>query len=130
MLNRSFLIGRLTADPELQYTSNGVARCTFVLAVDRRANSEGEKTTDFIPIVLWRKLAETCAAHLKKGRLVAVEGRIQSRSYETQDGARRRVIDVVADDVRFLDRPAERREEASLDGLGCDLGVSEDDLPF
>lgn len=105
MLNRIILIGRLTADPELRYTPNGTAVASFALAVDRpRANQNGERETDFINIVVWNKLGELSAQYLKKGRLAAVEGRLQIRSYENREGQRVRVAEVVADNVRFLDR--------------------------
>lgn len=107
MLNRIVLIGRLTRDPELRYVPSGHPVASFTLAVDRPfANQQGERETDFIDIVAWRKLAEQVSQHLSKGRLVAVEGRLQIRSYETQDGQKRRVAEVVADGVRFLDRKA------------------------
>lgn len=102
MLNRIILIGRLTRDPELKYTPNGVAVCSFTLAIDRKFN---KNETDFIDIVVWRGLAENCANYLHKGRLTAVEGRLQIRTYETQEGQKRKVAEVVADDVRFLERP-------------------------
>ncbi|SMB96308.1 single-strand binding protein [Thermanaeromonas toyohensis ToBE] len=130
MLNRTFLIGRLATDPELQYTGSGVARAFFVLAVDRKPDAEGKKGTDFIPVVLWRKLAETCAAHLKKGRLVAVDGKLHSRDFQGKDGQRRRELEVVAEDVRFLDRPPEAKEPFNLDELGTEVPFDEDDLPF
>lgn len=101
MLNRVVLIGRLTRDPELRYTPNGAAVVSFTIAVDRKFN---RNEADFIPIVAWNKLAENCANYLGKGRLVAVEGRLQVRSYETQDGQKRWATDVVADEVKFLDK--------------------------
>jgi single-strand DNA-binding protein len=105
MLNRIVLIGRLTADPELRYTSTGTAVASFTLAVDRpRANQMGEREADFINIVVWQKLGELCAQYLKKGRMAAVDGRLQIRSYENKEGQRVRVAEVVADNVRFLDR--------------------------
>jgi single-strand DNA-binding protein len=105
VLNRVILIGRLTRDPEMRYTPTGTAVCTFSLAVNRPfANQAGERDADFIDIVCWRQLAETCANYLGKGRLVAVEGRLQTRTYETQDGQKRKVVEVVADTVRFLDK--------------------------
>lgn len=107
MLNRIILIGRLTRDPELRYVPSGQPVASFSLAVDRPfANQQGERETDFIDIVAWRRLAEQVSQHLSKGRLVAVEGRLQIRSYETQDGQKRKVAEVVADGVRFLDRKA------------------------
>ncbi|MBC7075673.1 MAG: single-stranded DNA-binding protein [Syntrophomonadaceae bacterium] len=102
MLNKVILIGRLVQDPELKYTPNGTAVCNFTIAVNRKFNRD---EADFINIVTWRGLAENCASYLGKGRLAAVEGRLQVRSYETQEGQRRRITEVVADDVRFLDRP-------------------------
>ncbi|NLA59281.1 MAG: single-stranded DNA-binding protein, partial [Firmicutes bacterium] len=104
MLNRVILIGRLTADPELRYTQNGTAVTNFRLAVERGYTSQsGQREVDFIPVVVWDKQAETCANYLNKGRLVAVDGRLQVRSYDAQDGSRRWVTEVVAQDVRFLD---------------------------
>lgn len=133
MLNKVILIGRLTRDPELRYTPSGVAVGNFTLAVDRPfVNQQGERGTDFIRIVVWRKLAEICANNLAKGRLVAVDGRLQVRSYDTADGQRRQVSEVVADDVRFLDS---KKSEAS--SYGNDIGVGleeldleEDEVPF
>jgi single-strand DNA-binding protein len=105
MLNRVILIGRLTQDPELRYTPSGVAVATFSLAVDRpRPNQNGERETDFINIVVWQKLGELCAQYLRKGRMAAVDGRLQIRSYENNQGQKVRVAEVVAENVRFLDR--------------------------
>lgn len=148
MLNRVILIGRLTADPELRYTPNGVGVCTFTLAVNRSfSNQAGERAADFIDIVTWRQLAETCANYLGKGRLVAIEGRIQVRSYETQDGQKRKAVEVVADSVKFLERgqgqgsaaPSERKKSHDGDGweaLGREVEVGDvdmvedDEIPF
>lgn len=146
MLNRVILIGRLTRDPELRYTASGVAVTTFTLAVDRNyVNQQGERGADFIRITTWRKLAETCANHLNKGRLVAVEGRLQTRTYETAEGQKRQATDVVADDVRFLDWPKDGRLSgganpaggmgggdfsADFDDMGTEIDIGEDDLPF
>ncbi|TJY41717.1 single-stranded DNA-binding protein [Cohnella pontilimi] len=106
MLNRVILIGRLTKDPELRYTPAGVAVAQFTLAVDRPfSRDQGEREADFIPIVTWRQLAETCANYLRKGRLAAVEGRMQVRNYENNEGRRVYVTEVVADNVRFLESP-------------------------
>lgn len=110
MLNRVILIGRLTKDPELRYTPAGVAIAQFTLAVDRpfsrdNGGGEREREADFIPIVTWRQLAETCANYLRKGRLAAVEGRIQVRNYENNEGRRVYVTEVIADNVRFLESP-------------------------
>ncbi|NBD25066.1 single-stranded DNA-binding protein [Paenibacillus glycinis] len=109
MLNRVILIGRLTRDPEMRYTPAGVAVTQFTLAVDRPFSSGGgqggerEREADFIPIVTWRQLAETCANYLRKGRLAAVEGRMQVRNYENNEGKRVYVTEVIADNVRFLE---------------------------
>ena len=136
MLNTVILIGRLVRDPELRYTPSGVAVTHFTLAVDRPfTNQQGEREADFIDVVCWRKLAETVANHLNKGRLVAVQGRLQIRSYETQDGQRRKAAEVVADTVRFLDRPgssstSEAPGDLGLDGTDIDFTGSSDDLPF
>lgn len=104
MLNRVVLIGRLTKDPELRFTPSGVATATFTLAVERPfTNQQGEKEADFINIVTWRKLAETSANYLAKGRLTAVEGRVQVRNYENKEGIRVYVTEINSDNVRFLE---------------------------
>lgn len=128
MLNRVILIGRLTRDPELRYTPAGVAVTQFTLAVDRPFTSQGgEREADFIPVVTWRQLAETCANYLRKGRLAAVEGRIQVRNYENNEGKRVYVTEVIADNVRFLESNrdgnnsgggGQMREEPSYGGNG------------
>lgn len=103
MLNRIILIGRLTKDPELRYTPNGKAVAGFTLAVDRPfKNQQGEREADFINIVVWGPQAENCANYLSKGKLAAVDGRLQIRSFDGQDGQRRWITEVVADNVRFL----------------------------
>ncbi|GIO11975.1 single-stranded DNA-binding protein [Cohnella xylanilytica] len=125
MLNRVILIGRLTKDPELRYTPAGVAIAQFTLAVDRpfsrdSGGGEREREADFIPIVTWRQLAETCANYLRKGRLAAVEGRIQVRNYENNEGRRVYVTEVIADNVRFLESP-------NREGGGGGQGQGRDD---
>lgn len=103
MLNRVVLIGRLTRDPELRFTQSGIAVCSFTLAVDRSFKSaNGERETDFIDIVVWRQQGENCANYLSKGKLAAVDGQLRVRTYETQDGQKRKAVEVVADNVRFL----------------------------
>jgi single-strand DNA-binding protein len=105
MLNKIILIGRLTRDPELRYTSNGTPVSNFTLAVERNfTNSQGERDTDFIKIVVWRKQGETVAQHLGKGRLVAVEGRLQIKKNKN-NGRTYINPEVVANNVRFLDWP-------------------------
>ncbi|MED4587837.1 single-stranded DNA-binding protein [Priestia flexa] len=104
MMNRVILVGRLTKDPELRYTPNGAAVATFTLAVNRAfTNQQGERETDFINCVVWRRPAENVANFLKKGSLAGVDGRLQSRSYEGQDGRRVYVTEVVAESVQFLE---------------------------
>ena len=124
MLNRVILIGRLTKDPELRYTPAGVAVAQFTLAVDRQFSKErGEREADFIPIVVWRQQAETCANYLRKGRLTAVEGRMQVRNYENNEGRRVYVTEVIADNVRFLESP--NRDNSGDGGQGnSDYGSS------
>lgn len=103
MLNVVVLIGRLTRDPELRFTPNGKAVCQFTLAVDRPfAGADGSREADFINIVVWNKAAESSAQYLAKGKLAAVEGRLQIRSYDDKDGNRRYATEVVANNVRFL----------------------------
>mgnify|MGYP001235040763 FL=1 len=103
-MNQVVLIGRLVADPVLRYTQNGLAVASFTLAVDRGyTTQDGEKQTDFINIVAWRKLAEVVADNLQTGRLVAVVGSLQIRSYDDQNGIRRKAAEVVANQVKFLD---------------------------
>lgn len=153
MLNRVILIGRLTKDPELRYTPSGVAVTQFTLACDRPFTGQGgEREADFIPIVTWRQLAETCANYLRKGRLTAVEGRIQVRNYENNEGRRVYVTEVIADNVRFLESAnAGNREDSGsapsrsnsgnrggntgnnydpFQDDGKPIDISDDDLPF
>ena len=104
MINRVILVGRLTKDPDLRYTPNGVPVATFTLAVKRPfSNQQGERETDFINCVVWRRQAENAANYLKKGNLAGVDGRIQTRNYEGQDGKRVYVTEVLAESVQFLE---------------------------
>lgn len=135
MLNRVILIGRLTRDPELRYVPSGQPVASFSLAVDRPfTNQAGERETDFIDIVAWRKLADQVSQHLSKGRLVAVEGRLQIRSWETQDGQKRKAAEVVADAVRFLDRKGGQTQaqaaSAEPQAATADFEPEEEDVPF
>lgn len=137
MLNKVVLIGRLTRDPDLKYTSNGgVAVANFSLAVNRKfANQQGEYEADFINIVTWRNLAEDCANYLKKGSLIAIDGRIQTRKYEDKEGRTIYVTEVVAEDVRFLDTKGSKPKsnddnQDPFAGDGQPVDISEDDLPF
>lgn len=152
MLNRVILIGRLTRDPELRYTPAGVAVTQFTLAVDRPFSKQGgEREADFIPVVTWRQLAETCANYLRKGRLTAVEGRIQVRNYDNNEGRRVYVTEIIADNVRFLESsgaggnredggqgqggrysggPASGGSQDPFSDDGKTIDISDDDLPF
>ncbi|MEG6617620.1 single-stranded DNA-binding protein [Peptococcaceae bacterium 1198_IL3148] len=137
MLNKVILIGRLTRDPEPRYTTSGVAVTRFTLAVDRQfSNSQGEREADFIDIVTWRKIAENCANHLGKGYLVAIEGHLQIRSYDDNQGIRRKAAEIVADNVRFLDRgkkggsnSSTAQDNDSASGFASEVSFS-DDVPF
>jgi len=148
-MNKCFLIGNLTRDPELRTTtSTGVSVCSFTIAISRRG-PRGEKDpnrqdADFIPIVTWRELAENCAKFLRKGSQVAVYGAIQTRSYEAQDGSRRYVTEVIASEVKFLNRIAGREDGDSYGaqnrnynaptqhpaGNSMDMEEIDEDLPF
>lgn len=104
MINRVVLVGRLTKDPELRYTPSGVPMARFTVAVNRTfANQQGEREADFIGCVAWRKQAENLANFMRKGSLVGIDGRIQTGSYEGQDGKRVYTTDIVADNVQFLE---------------------------
>ena len=112
-MNKAILIGNLANDPESRTTQSGIAQCTFRLAVNRRyTNQQGVRETDFLQIVCWRQTAELCARYLSKGRKVAVEGSIQTRSYDAQDGTKRYVTEIIADNVEFVGP----REEGARSG--------------
>ena len=131
-MNKVFIIGRLTKAPELKTTPNDISVATFTVAVTRRTNRE---ESDFLNVVAWRGLAESCAKYLVKGQQAAVCGELRTRSYDAKDGSRHYVTEILAEDVEFLARPrgAERREEG-----GGMWGAEEpapqdddwDDLPF
>lgn len=132
MINTSVLVGRLTKDPELRYTpGTGIAVTTFTLAVNRNfVDQQGERKADFIPVVVWRKQAESCANYLRKGSLAGVTGRIQTRTYDTPEGDKRFVTEVVADDVRFLDSKKSDgagSESESNNNFGQEV---DEDVPF
>ena len=111
-MNKAILVGNLTRDPETRTVASGAVMCQFTIAVNRRyVNQQGVREADFIPIVTWRQLAERCARYLSKGRKVAVEGMIQVRSYDAQDGSKRYVTEVVADNVEFLSSPQGDRQQ-------------------
>ena len=125
MLNRVVLIGRLTRQPELRITPNSVSVTTVTLAVDRRPSQTGQKEADFIDVVLFGKLAEVTCKYLDKGRLVAVEGRLQTRTFETKEGQRRKVVEVIADNIQFLS-PRPKKEDADATFIDdVDISASE-----
>ena len=156
-MNKVVLIGRLTRDPDLRYPSSNVPVANFTIAVNRPfENQNGERVADFINIIVWRKQAENVKKYIGKGSLVAVEGRIQTRNYEGQDGKRVYVTEVVADSVQFLEsksqsqnrgasfgmedpsmpsiedmpQPTNIEEEDPFANFGSDIEISDDDLPF
>lgn len=159
MINRVVLTGRLTKDVELRYTQSGAAVASFTIAVDRQFKKEnGEREADFINVVIWRKPAENFASFFGKGSLVGIEGRLQTRSYDDQNGQRRYITEVVVDSFSFLESRADRQAKQgsnsnpSFDsqanntsfgntnqqppvnndpfGIGQEVQVSDDDLPF
>lgn len=105
MVNRVVLVGRLTRDPEMKYTPSGVAVAQMGIAVDRfTKNDQGEYETDFFNVVAWRRSAEFASNYLTKGRLISVDGRLQTRSWVATDGTKRSVVEIVADNIQGLDR--------------------------
>lgn len=111
-MNKVFLIGNLTRDPELSETSGGVSVCHFAIAVNRSyTSSDGERQTDFFNVTAWRGLADTIARYVKKGSKVAVSGSIQIRNYEDNQGNRRTAVDVIAQDVEFLTTKAQNGDD-------------------
>jgi len=128
-MNKAFIVGRLTKQPEHRTTQSGVSVATLSVAVTRRTNRE---EADFFTVIAWRGLADNCAKYLVKGRQVAVAGEIRTRSYEAKDGSKRYVTELAADDIEFLAKPAGAdvqdggfAQDADMDEL-----VSDDDLPF
>lgn len=114
-MNRVILIGNLASAPDTRATQNGITVCTFRLAVQRRfKNQQGERESDFINIVCWRQLADICGKYLAKGRKAAIEGSMQTRSYQAQDGSKRYVTEVIADSVELLTPRSESAQGAQL----------------
>jgi single-strand DNA-binding protein len=126
-MNKCVLIGRLTKDIDLRYTQSGTAVAQFTLAVDRQFSKE--KETDFINCVAWGKTAENCANYIGKGSLVAVEGRIQVRTYEAKDGGKRWVTEVIAEQVRFLDRRGSD-SGGRTEQIGHEVEFDDSEIPF
>ena len=133
-MNKVMLIGRLSKEPELRYTQSGTAVANFTLAVNRRfANQNGEREADFINCQAWQKTAEFIANHFKKGQQMALEGRLQVRTYDGNDGQRRWVTEVVADQVEFCgSKPGNTQSNDNNGGydLGEEVVFDDNDLPF
>ena len=130
-MNKVILIGNLTRDPELNTTTTGISVCKFSIAVQRRfVNSEGEREADFINIVAWRGLGENCHKYLRKGSKAAVVGNIQTRSYDAEDGTKRYVTEIIADEVEFVGtkRTEETGEEEKPELTPVE--VDDNSLPF
>ncbi|MTW85751.1 single-stranded DNA-binding protein [Virgibacillus dakarensis] len=158
MLNRVVLVGRLTKDPDLRYTATGVAVANFTIAVNRPfSNQQGEREADFINCVVWRRPAENLANYMKKGSMIGVDGRVQTRRYEGQDGKTVYVTEIVADSVQFLESKGSspnrsqgapgfqpnqnqsqnqnqnqqnQNQENPFANNGEPIDISDDDLPF
>ena len=147
-MNKAIIIGRLTRDPEMRTTTSGINSTTFTVAVSRNyTNQSGEREADFLNCVAWRKQAENIAKYCTKGTQVAVEGRIQTRSYDAQDGTKRYVTEIIADNVTFLggkggNVPSDGNfvgsdniattdiSEDPFKDFGEEVALSDDDLPF
>ena len=160
MINNTVLVGRLTKDPDLRYTSSGSAVATFTLAVNRNfTNANGNREADFINCVIWRKPAETLANYARKGTLLGVTGRIQTRTYDNQQGQRVYVTEVVCENFQLLENKSQNEQRATegspqgfnqtgqqnapsgfsgahgqqsdpFGGAGSTIDISDDDLPF
>ena len=131
MLNKIFIMGRLTRDPELRRTQNGTAVTSFTLAVDRDFKSQsGEKETDFIDVVAWRSTAEFAAKYFTKGRMAVVEGRLQLRDWTDKDGNKRRNAEVLADNIYFGDAKKDADSGAARPTTGFTEIDDDGDLPF
>ncbi len=143
-LNKTILIGRITKDLELKRTQSGISVLSFALAVNRRTQKQGQQETDFINCVAWNKTAELMERYLRKGSLIGIEGRIQTRSYDNQQGQKVYVTEVVIESVEFLESKGAQQNNQSnraqyqeqqqayneFDMSGGNLDISNDDLPF
>jgi single-strand DNA-binding protein len=131
-MNKIVLMGRLTKDPELRYTNNNTAVCKFTLAVNRRFTKQGEeKQADFISIVAWDKLAEFCGKYFVKGQQVAVIGRLQTRTYDDNEGNKHYVTEVIADEAYFADSKKNTTQDTENKDFGDAFEADSDvELPF
>lgn len=132
-MNKVFIIGNLTKDPELTQTTNGTSVCRFTVAVSRKyTNAEGNRETDFLNVVAWRNLADICGKYLRKGSKTAISGNIQTRSYDAADGTKRYVTEIMAEDVEFVGAKMsggeEEKEVSKLEPISND--GADDGLPF
>lgn len=148
MLNHVVIMGRLVADPELRHTSNSIPVTSFAVAVDRRAFSDKEKVADFLDIVAWRTTAEFVCKYFKKGSPIVIEGTLQSRTYQDQNNQKRKVVEIIAQNVSFTLNDNTRRDNSSASSYnssdntayssgslsdfddGADILGDDDDLPF
>lgn len=133
MINRVVLVGRLTKDPELRRTGNGTAVASFTLAIDNRIKDEnGNKTTSFIPCVVWKEQAENCVRFIHKGSLVGIEGRLNQRTYENKDKVNVQVIEIICDSIQFLEPKKDETQSATQPSENNKevANVPDDDLPF
>ena len=140
MINRVTLIGHLGRDPEMRYTNSGTAVCNFSLATTERyqdRNGQRQERTEWHNIVVWSKLAEICNQYLSKGRLIFIEGRLQTREWDDRDGNKRRTTEIVANDMKMLGGPGQNagastgdnRQTSEASG-SMDAGITDDDIPF
>lgn len=131
-MNKVILVGNLTRDPELATTNSGISYCRFSLAVPKRFTSGGEREAEFINIVVWRGQAENCAKYLKKGSKAAIVGNIQTRSYDAQDGSKRYVTEVVAEEVEFIGsaRGGDGQMSKTEEEVSDLQPIDDDTLPF
>ncbi len=135
-MNKVYLIGNLTRDPELSETSSGVAFCRFAIAVNRTfVNADGNRDADFFNITVWRNQAENCGKFLKKGSKVAIVGSLQNRTYEDKEGVKRTVTDIVANEIEFLSTnnrgdELEMSQPIKKGKLELEEVESDDNLPF
>ena len=135
-LNRTVLVGRIVRDPELKRTTSGTSVTSFTVAIDNPTKTGGDKTTSFIPCTCWSKTAENVAKYCPKGTLVGIDGRINQRSYEAKNGGKHSIVEIIAENVQFLEKknangegedfPLPSEEEVSHEGID----TSDDELPF
>ena len=130
IINKVVLIGRLTSDPLLKYTpGQGTAVTTVTIAVDRQKTKDGKKEADFIPVVIWGKSAEATAQHMRKGLLMGIAGRTQTRSYEAKEGGKRYVTEVIAEDIQFLEWGEKPQGNSNSDYSDMEP-IEDSDIPF